>query len=536
LKFNIDPDLDQFISQFGPEFTVLKPPKLTWQQYGNQLNSWLANVNLDTVNRSEREDMKLLFVKFGGAVLDRYDQLMTKQRYDELRNYTGRQILELSENGNLDMLKELSRANVFPSERNIRYIAFAGQLNILEWLFGINPSLILDIDNANWAAFGNHVNILNWFEQHNILPSEDGANYAAEENSLDALKWLKERDIFPTTVGATDALVNGHIDVLNWLASQNPPIFPDTDTMTSLFENWRIERSVIGANRLMGIETSNLFALKWLSSEDPPIYPDIRGINNAIGNNHLDILKWLAEINPSLVLNTEVANIVADHCNMEMLQWLASQNIFPTSADGAAMAGCTDVLEWLAFQNPPILATSNGANDAFLNRYMDTVRWLLNQDPPIRPTSEGIDEMMDQDRLEDLIWLESIGIRPTVKGINLAAMSGHLDILKHFACSIPPILPDKKSIDIARAIGNMNVVRWWNTITTKNNRVSNIPSNNRVTVIPSNNRVTVIPSSNTINVVPSNNRVNVVRRNNNNQNSQPNNRVTVVRRNDKNSN
>jgi hypothetical protein len=129
--------------------------------------------------------------------------------------------------GNIRVLKWLAHLNppIYPTQRDIDLLLKHGiKLNILNWLedHGILPTS----RGADLAAENGHINVLEWLETRGILPTSRGANFAAGKGHINILEWLKNRNILPTEMGALEALIRKQHDVLAWLASLSPPIYP----------------------------------------------------------------------------------------------------------------------------------------------------------------------------------------------------------------------------------------------------------------------------------------------------------------------
>ena len=209
ITFPVDDYQIQFIKKFGNDLSQYKPSNTTWKEYYLWLENWLDKGTLEQVNKTNRQDLKLLWVKFKNAQLDSNNQLIMSSQ----RSY-GPPIIKIS-----DIIPKSSQAGMLYNTKGANLAATTGDFETLTLLAERN--ILPDVNGANYAASAGRRNILEWLAERNILPDVNGANYAARAGHRNILEWLAERNILPDTEGANLAAQFRHYDILEWLAERN---------------------------------------------------------------------------------------------------------------------------------------------------------------------------------------------------------------------------------------------------------------------------------------------------------------------------
>ena len=106
------------------------------------------------------------------------------------------------------------------------------------------------------------------------------------------------------------------------------------------------------------------------------------------------------------------------------------------SANKAAEDGDLPVVKVLASLTPSILPDKYSADGAARNGHLKTIKFLASLTPPILPTRHGADWAASRGDVEMLKFLVSIGIFPDQDIIMIAALNGHIEIVKFLASLI----------------------------------------------------------------------------------------------------
>jgi hypothetical protein len=118
-------------------------------------------------------------------------------------------------------------------------------------------------------------------------------------------------------------------------------------------------------------------------------------------------------------------------------------------------------LQWLALQTPPMLPTSDSANNAVSKHQIQILDWMESLPNPVFPDDDGANIAAENADIIILERLKKRGIYPTVSGANDAAELGHVIVLQWLANQTPPILPDMRGVMNAvayREIDALNLI------------------------------------------------------------------------------
>jgi hypothetical protein len=486
-------DLDLFISQFGQDFTQYKHQELSWQQYGDYLNSWLQNGTIDEINKSGREDLRWLWIKYKNAVIDNdsyIPKIITKE--EQLRRYTIDDANQFMADGRVNILEGLANIGVlpnnvgiigaiqnlnilslewafqhgiFPSFENVNLAIELGNLDILRWLFshrfypdsaGITIPVnsgnlrILDlfaefnlppsVEDANLAVRNEDLEVLEWLEDYNIFPNADGANMAVRIGNIEILEFLEEHDIFPTQEGANIAIETNNPQILRWLINHH--IFPTVEATNYVVINENNIFSTVDTI-YQAVMNENMEILNLLASLDPPILP----------NNDVQIEQLLFHLDISL--NTTGANNAIKLPSIFIVKWLANRQILP-NFEGAnySLSTSLTILRWLIDRH--IYPTAEAIDDAVENDHTSGMEELVLHNPPILPTVKSANFLIADGQFRLLQLLESRGILPDVEGANNAV--NDLESLEWLASR--NIFPDSVGVDNAIRRNNKDNLRW----------------------------------------------------------------------------
>lgn len=338
---------------------------------------------------------------------------------DNVYQYDHRRFLESSnhipfneavKNGHFDIIQFLWESDKFITRGHVDNIcgcaARHGRFEILKWLYvngcKIGPHTLAE------AAEGGHLEILEWLRIKGCVWTVNGEAYTYHNACLEAAK-------------------HGHIDVLKWLRN---PLNADG------FE-WNV-------NTLAGAaENGDLDILEWINTEfngDAPWNENcfayaVLSLGERSGTDpvkYLDTLKWLRKHGCPWDFNT--CAFAAGNGHIEILEWLIIEGC-PWNDEiyaHAAQSGHLNILIWL-----------------------DKNSDILNKN---RLSHLKHDMMIQTDN--DRINVDRIDVARCAK---LAAMHGHLEILKWLYCIDPSECLKELVADVcsrAAEKGWLNMLKW----------------------------------------------------------------------------
>ncbi len=184
-------------------------------------NACLINKYVSSLCRDDELWRLKVILQHPGAKKYKSKEKKWRKYYEELK-FSGGNANDAAVGGQLDVLQWLEQRNILPDVTGANYTAGRGHLAILIWL--AQRKIFPDVTGANNAVLSGHLEVLKWLEQHNILPNVKGANAAAWVGQLEVLEWLEQHNILPDVEGAYMAAVGKRQNVLDWLAKRN--IFP----------------------------------------------------------------------------------------------------------------------------------------------------------------------------------------------------------------------------------------------------------------------------------------------------------------------
>ncbi len=174
-------------------------------------------------------------------------------------------------------------------------------------------------DDIEFAVKHNYFRVLRMIATNNIegFRHSKVAYEAASSGQVEILKWLESFDppIYIEDVGGdlfADLVDSGHLDMLKYLHESDEDDFIGQDELALRsveggFFYPEILKWIYDINpqyvRERGTRVPNaaaaaghMEAITYLESLDPPIRPDQEGIEDARGNNHLDIVEYLESV------------------------------------------------------------------------------------------------------------------------------------------------------------------------------------------------------------------------------------------------
>lgn len=305
----------------------------------------------------------------------------------------------------------------------IKYAAMHNSIPILDKINSINSSICINPKYANIAIIHGNINVLNWFEAHNVLPNSDNIYPFSYYGHTQVLDWLEARGFVFTLGEAQAAVQGGSTSCLIWLAERGIlPNVIDTHIASQCGHLdvliWLVERGGIVNNEVANIAAMNarINVLQWLELLN--IYPDSEAFKYLMTHHDMDIdtLRWLNA--HGIQLTQEYANKAAKMRKIDVLQYLESINILP----------------------------DHTVIDDLIRKYNDNIHvleWLVLRG--ILPNQNHMDIVGEIGNLSILIWLESIGINPTWYTCDLAVEYGNLNIVQYLVHK--SILPTQPAIN-----------------------------------------------------------------------------------------
>jgi hypothetical protein len=137
-----------------------------------------------------------------------------------------------------------------------------GQLNVVEWLCNLHPSLRLSTTICSLAAQNGYMHVLQWARAQDPPCPWDVTTCAnaAQNGRLNVLQWARAEDPPCPWNGLTcaNAAQNGYLHVLQWARAQDPPCPWNEWTCAWAAQNGHLE------------------VLQWARAQDPPV-PGMNG-------------------------------------------------------------------------------------------------------------------------------------------------------------------------------------------------------------------------------------------------------------------
>lgn len=178
-------------------------------------------------------------------------------------------------------------------------IAFNGYLEILK-------RTKLDEDNIYlnriwyWAAFGGHMDILEWAREQEYQFDCLVCTGAAEGGHLNILKWAREKNYPWDSQVCVRAARNGHLDILKWARSNGCPWNSQTCEKAAKYGRFEVLQwaksngCVLGDVRKYAANEGHLHILKYAKEQGMRI-GNLTALR-AARYGHLHVLKWTKEI------------------------------------------------------------------------------------------------------------------------------------------------------------------------------------------------------------------------------------------------
>jgi len=259
------------------------------------------------------------------------------------------------------------------------------------------------------------IDILNYLEKKNILPSSEGANHAYVSKNYNDIKQTS------LTYKQINKLGKQNNDVVSWLNQRN--IFPDENVpyiVISMKSN-SLDNAEI-------VEQIKLILLQKIERENN-LLPTSKGADLSIVKKYYNILDWL--IQKEIYPTSEGADYACIYGDYQLLERLESINIHATGKayDYAIMHSRDDMKNWLGQRG--ILPTSESADYAFKNNDEPLLWWLKERD--IFPSSANLYPAVVSQNHGKISRLLNIGIVPTEKEIEYAYRNRYFVILNMFA-------------------------------------------------------------------------------------------------------
>ena len=328
----------------------------------------------------------------------------------------------IAKNGNLDMLKLMLQIRNPPNLKDnidwtVRGAARGGHKNILEWVM---QKYKINYRATEYAAKGNHFELLKWLYDKGIKLTDTGNAYSVKTGNMEMIKWFFERNDYVDDGCLHYAVKNNNMDLVKWLYEK------DNESLWALCDH--------------AIAEGKLEILKWtlnrgfvMQSKSP--------YSCSMHGGHIEILEWLKENgyikvskqikkerlydrkkSKALSINAAWAN------NFQTLKW-AYENTFPISPEvckKTALNGNLEILEWYV-ENVGEL-TDDPSVDAVEGGHLEVLKWILKKG--IKMSNKLCATAAWYGHFDLLKWLHENGCPWTSKTCVNAARMGHFSILK----------------------------------------------------------------------------------------------------------
>jgi len=298
--------------------------------------------------------------------------------------------------------------------------------------------LLPNSQGANAAATYEEIDILNWLEKYNILPTNDVLEEPDIESSVLSLSWLYDRGYFESTVLTTIPSCNS-----NNSGSNNR----DNSGGNSCNINNNSDNNSSNNGNNINNNDENLCN----QTEQIEVFNSICNETVYVSKGSKLEKDYISKNRGTRVANLAVANYNSRY-TPKVLTWLESKGFYPNimGANGAAMTGCITILKELSLKNiyPDVSYIRHGINYAIRYNNFKYLFWLVTEGkdvlfPNTKYIVNGNDDCNYNDDKQDQSVKEVIkydylicstdgvtpGLIPDMESLNLAARSGYLDIL-----------------------------------------------------------------------------------------------------------
>ena len=352
---------------------------------------------------------------------------------------------------NIDKIKWLLEHRIFPQYQTVvNHMGRFGSLDLVKLLvlYRIPP----DASCANDLINSEKWDIVEFLEEHNILPNIKTFDRVGVNISIDRLNWLYERGMVPCSKLIDHFLFATSFEHIKWVLDHDikfnsqelvnniakrqdiliilakKGIFPDPDSIDSvevleMLSAYGMVPTQHTANT--ALNKNKLDIVLWLANQS--IYPSIANINNALIQNNIKALQVLAQFNlhpdlqginhilchgpqdilPSLgrtYFKQDIANKASDQGYLGILKWLQQNRIVPDRGAiiNAIKKNNTPILHWMT--TTEIIDPRNIADIALSAENCQFLNWLYEN--KITPNTKAIDLIRKTELIRAKNWIK----------------------------------------------------------------------------------------------------------------------------------
>lgn len=299
-------ELIELCSGYLSDATVLAyGSNITERLYYDRSKRWFDSKLLKA--KSESMSWREFYIRLNNFVenisdfIEQIDEIATLENYEE----------------NITEIKLLSLLNppIIPRDYGITQLV-TRNYELLSWFdsLGIKPKTgwwaQTDDDVFKEALQYGDIQVINWFLEKGYKPDiTNGIDYIVLYRPLEIAEFMKSKGYLPSSDAVRRALENANEERLSWLTSNNITLDPN------------IKKEIIANNALFG-SNIKLEKIKWLIQRG--YYPTIDGVNSAAAYGNLEILKYLKT--KGFLPNSRGATYALRNQKTDVVRWLASQN------------------------------------------------------------------------------------------------------------------------------------------------------------------------------------------------------------------
>ena len=182
---------DVYNSEFISKLSTQKINQLAAHYEGGEFGT-IATLNwLKSKGKlPNNEAFELAFMSDNIAVLNWFEENGIRVTFVSNDDY-----ISIVRNGNLNVLKWLAEREIYPTTEAANNAVERNEYEILDWMMSPEIDIEPNVLGANFAAFRDNYRMLNYLEEHGILPDIRAARMA--KNNREMLEWLGMRGIRP---------------------------------------------------------------------------------------------------------------------------------------------------------------------------------------------------------------------------------------------------------------------------------------------------------------------------------------------------
>lgn len=299
---------------------------------------------------------------------------------------------------------------ILPNELNLLILSYCSDVDKIVLFFTskklrslVGSVKVLSGSVCNSIATDGHFELLLWAEKNEFYIPYNILHYASKSGNLEMIEYLSKYFRFDLWA-MISAVSHDHVHILEWLKEKEILIYGDF-SVTAATEGsfkclkWLVENRITRKDEVCGILVKNgsLEMLKWCSENKFKLNNFLLLIAAAAG--HMDIFLWLIE--QGLAIPKDISRHACRGGNLKMLDYL--YNLGHNFADPLCYEKATTIetLEWL--KEKGCVPSDNFCIIVATSGSLELLKWGLNNGFPYHV--EVLLSAIDECKLDVVKWL-----------------------------------------------------------------------------------------------------------------------------------